>query len=70
MTLENETTAARRAEAATVEKMQSLAACTFEDSSPLLTLQAFRIAWIARRFAVSPDTAILIASLALGEVTR
>jgi len=31
-------------------------------------LQAFRAAWIARRYAVSPDTAILLATLALGEV--
>lgn len=32
--------------------------------------QVLRVAWIARRWAVSPDLAILLASLALGEARQ
>lgn len=34
-----------------------------------LDLQTLRASWIARRCAVSPDLAVFIASLALGEVS-
>jgi hypothetical protein len=39
-----------------------------EHSKPLPDLQELRTRFLARRFAISPDLAILIATLALGEV--
>jgi hypothetical protein len=38
-----------------------------DNSDPHAIRQDFRAIWIARRFAISPDMAILIAVLALGE---
>jgi len=48
----------------------SLAANGSENKSTALDLQERRAVWLARRFAISPDLAILLATLALGEVAR
>jgi hypothetical protein len=39
-----------------------------ENSAPSIETQHRRALWLARRFAISPDLAILLATLALGEV--
>jgi hypothetical protein len=39
-----------------------------EDNKSPVAAQAIRLAWLRRRFDVSPDLAILVATLALGEV--
>jgi len=40
----------------------------FENNAPPSPKQDFRALWLARRFDVSPDLAVLILTLALGEV--
>jgi hypothetical protein len=39
-----------------------------QDNKSPAAAQAIRLAWLRRRFDVSPDLAILVATLALGEV--
>ncbi|MGO9773937.1 MAG: hypothetical protein ACLPSW_31185 [Roseiarcus sp.] len=39
-----------------------------ENNQPHAKMQDFRAIWLARRFAISPDMAMLLATLALGEV--
>jgi hypothetical protein len=43
---------------------------TFENTKSPLDLQMLRAAWIVRRCAISPDLAVFLASLALGEAAR
>jgi len=50
-------------------KSDCLAAVGCENSKPLPELQELRTRFLARRFAISPDLAILLATLALGEVS-
>jgi hypothetical protein len=50
-------------------KSDCLAAVRSENSKPLPDLQELRTRFLARRFAISPDLAILLATLALGEVS-
>jgi hypothetical protein len=42
--------------------------CSYDNSNPSHGLQELRARFIARRLAISPDLAILIATIALGEV--
>ncbi len=46
----------------------SLSVGSSENSKPLPELQELRAHFLARRFAISPDLAMLLATLALGEV--
>ena len=48
-------------------KCFAVAAIVSENRTTDSNLQEHRAAWLARRFAISPDLAILLASLALGE---
>ncbi len=51
-------------------KVQCLAACTSENSTSHFDPQILRVTFLARRYAIPPAAAHLIAELALGEARQ